>query len=361
MVWLFRCFFLAGIFFLVACSEMAYYQQAAVGQLSLLAKREPIEELLSRESTSAKLRAKLELILAARKFAVTELSLPTGNAYLDYVDIKQRYVIWNVTAAKRFSLEGETWCYPFVGCQTYRGYFAQSEAQQFAQKLSDRGLDVYVSGVTAYSTLGWFDDPVLNTFITRSDPNLAALVFHELAHRVVYIDGDTAFNESFATAVELAGLKRWLEKHDQADQLAKIRRRKHYHQRFTQLVLATNTELKKLYKTPLDSETMLNRKRAIIEQLRRKYAAMSKSWSFRGYDRWFASEINNAKLITVANYQDYVPAFARLLQQCNHDFPRFYKAVERLGALPVKQRRQQLKSLASESALAASPLEITPD
>ncbi|PID41669.1 MAG: hypothetical protein CSB48_13545 [Proteobacteria bacterium] len=346
----FRCFFLLSLLFHVACSEMAYYQQATAGQLSLLASRTPIEEMLNRESTSAALKAKFKLVLAARKFAATVLSLPAGEAYLDYVDIKQPYVIWNVTAADEFSLEGKTWCYPFVGCQSYRGYFAQSDARKFAKALSGQGLDVYVSGVTAYSTLGWFDDPILNTFINRSDPGLAALLFHELAHRVVYIDGDTAFNESFATTVELAGLRLWLEKHNLADQFAIMKQRKHYHQVFTRLVLETNARLKKLYATSLDRQTMLNRKQAIIEQLRQKYAAISKSWPFRGYNHWFESEINNAKLITVANYHDYVPAFTRLLQQHNYDFPQFYKEVERLGALPPDQRKKQLEALVNPSA-----------
>ncbi|MCG8613983.1 MAG: aminopeptidase, partial [Pseudomonadales bacterium] len=196
---------------LSACSELTYYFQATQGQLGLLAAREPIDELVTPESTtSAAVKNRLQFIQGVRTFAETALVLPVGDAYADYVEVGAPYVIWNVSAADEFSLDGKQWCYPIVGCQTYRGYFNQQDAEQYGEILRKEGLDVWVGGVEAYSTLGWFDDPVLSTFLKRDNTSLAALLFHELAHRVVYIAGDTAFNESFATAVELAAIQIWL-------------------------------------------------------------------------------------------------------------------------------------------------------
>ncbi len=334
--------------FLVGCSELAYYSQASYGQLSLLAAREDIETLLNDRNTPEPLVRKLRVVQEARRFAQQHLGLEPEANYSAYVDTGRPYVLWNITAAPRYSLSAKHWCYPVVGCQSYRGYFAQADAEAAATELSDAGWDVHVSGVAAYSTLGWFDDPVLNTFVYRSDTDLAALIFHELAHKVLYIPGDTVFNESFATAVENAGIQQWLSAQDQDTQFREYQTRFHYRQVFTELVLDTIDQLRALYAefpSPPSHDTDLDaRKQHLLNTLRETYFATTKHWNFRGYDHWFNTPLNNAKLITVANYHTYVPHFQALLIQHGHDYGKFYQAIKALSELPPNVRIVQLKN-----------------
>ena len=205
-----------------------YLMQAAGGQMELVSKREPIHSVLSNPATTEKLRGRLEYVTAARDFASRELGLPDNASYRSYADLQRPYVVWNVFAADEFSVEPKRWCFPIAGCVVYRGYFKESAAQAYALKMRMRGNDAMVGGVAAYSTLGHFKDPVLNTMMGWSDAQLAGTLFHELAHQVVYIPGDSEFNEAFATAVEEVGLERPLVIDDLLEELARRAVRHHW-------------------------------------------------------------------------------------------------------------------------------------
>ena len=196
-----------------------YLLQAAGGQMEISAKREPIAEVIADAATPPQLRARLEYVANARDFASRELGLPDNESYRSYADLDRPYVVWNVFAAPEFSVEPRRWCFPIAGCVVYRGYFSEEAAQHYASRLRRRGDDAAVGGVAAYSTLGHFKDPVLSTMLGWSDAQLAATLFHELAHQVVYVPGDSEFNESFATVVEEAGLERWLTERRRSQEL----------------------------------------------------------------------------------------------------------------------------------------------
>jgi len=223
-----------------SCETVGYYTQAVGGQLSLLSKRQPIEAFLQKETTDAALAERLIQVQRIRAFAEQSLALPVGKSYASYVDLgrdpEQNYVVWNVFAAPNLSLDGKSWCYPVIGCAKYRGYFSQKAAQRYADKLAEQGMDTFVGGVTAYSTLGWLSDPVLSSFVHFTDASLAALLFHELAHKVFYISGDTEFNESFATAVAEEGLKRWLQVDQRGEELRAYRNRRAQRDRLLEII-----------------------------------------------------------------------------------------------------------------------------
>lgn len=332
------------------CSEILYYGQATKGQLGLLLARDDIRELIEDESTPPVLRQRLHYLLQARQFAEEQLSLPTGDAYLDYVSLDRTYVLWNITAAEEFSLNGHQWCYPVVGCQSYRGYFSEESAQEFAHSLRSSGLETWVSGIDAYSTLGWFDDPVLSTFMKRDDTALAALLFHELAHRVLYIDGDTAFNESFATAVEQASVKRWMQARGTPDNYARYLENKNAYRAFVEMILTTNRDLKALYQSDIQIEEKRQQKQRIFADLKDKFSMACKSNSpLCRFQPWVNDGMNNAKLITVTNYHQHVDAFSRLLAKNADDFAAFYKEAAHLGELSEAQRLAALRQLNDEA------------
>jgi predicted aminopeptidase len=333
------------------CSEILYYGQATKGQLSLLLAQDDIRDLIEDENTPPDLRHRLSYLLQARQFAEEQLSLPTGDAYLDYVSLDRDYVLWNITAAEEFSLSGHQWCYPVVGCQSYRGYFSEKAAKDFARSLHSSGLETWVSGIDAYSTLGWFDDPVLSTFLKRDDTALAALLFHELAHRVLYIDGDTAFNESFATAVEQASVKLWMQARGTPDNYARYQENKNAYRVFVTMILATNQDLKKIYQSDLPVEEKRQQKQNAFADMREKFAqACTTDPTLCRFQGWVNGEMNNAKLITVANYHQHVDAFMRLLTMHADDFSAFFKEAARLGELPEAQRQLALKQLSDEAS-----------
>jgi predicted aminopeptidase len=335
---------------LVSCDSLQFYTQAIRGQLSIVSKRENIQSLVDDPATDAALRTQLETILEIRHFAEAELALPVKNNFSSYVNLERPYVVWNVFAAPEFSLESEDWCFPVAGCVTYRGYFSEAAAKNFASNLESEGKDVYVGGVAAYSTLGWFADPVLNTVINRDEFRLAALIFHELAHQVVYMPGESEFNESFATAVELEGLRRWVER--EGDSRASSNRvenailENEYRQEFVALVQSYRPQLESLYKEAISLGEKRRAKAALIDQLRGDYAVKKEQWQgYDAYDGWFASEINNAKLNTVATYFNLVPAFDALLISVDSSLPDFYEKVEEFSELEAVERKAALASL----------------
>lgn len=325
------------------CESTRYYGQAIRGQYSLLEKRRPISEIMVDAESPEFLRHKLAFILTVRQFAENELKLPVKNNYLTYVDLEEPYVVWNVFAAPEFSMTPKTWCYPIVGCAAYRGYFAQGDASEYANRLDDDGYDVYVAGVTAYSTLGWFDDPVLSTFLQYSRLRSAALIFHELAHRILYVKGDTAFNESFATAVEQEGIQRWMNVSRRSADYRNYLKRYDRHQRFVQLVLRYRRKLDALYESDASELEKREKKATVIKALRHEFDRLkSDENGMSAYEDWMKNSLNNAKIASVSAYHDFVPAFHKMLAQSQGDLNRFYSACRKLARTPKDQRHQIL-------------------
>lgn len=333
------------------CSTLSYYAQSVGGQMEVLNKRRAVAGMLEDPDTSPRLRQRLTRALEIRAFAAEALALPDNPSYRSYADLERPFVIWNVFAAPPYSLEPLRWCFPLVGCVAYRGYFARADAQAFAAEMRALGYDVFVGPVPAYSTLGWFEDPLLNTMIHWPEPELAGLLFHELAHQVLYVADDTTFNESFATAVEREGVRRWMEATAQNDAYGDYLRRLQFESQFINLVLTTRTRLQALYATGTDPEVVRARKRQAFARMRARYLALRASWQgYARYDAWMEQDLNNAQLASVAAYHRYVPAFQKLLARHDGDLPAFYAAAARLGAMPKARRHAALQALLPETA-----------
>jgi predicted aminopeptidase len=345
------------------CETCSFYRQAIVGQYRIVAARRPIDKVLADPQTSTNLSQKLRLVLRLREFAEKDLKLPANGHYLRYADVGRRYVVWNVHAAPPFSLEAKTWWYPFVGSLEYRGYFAEKDARRYGGKLEHKGLDVYVEGVEAYSTLGWFRDPVLNTFIHHDEAELAETIFHELAHQKVFVGGDTDFDEAFATAVGQEATRCWLLASGDTNALESYGARQRREVQFVQLVTMSRQKLEAVFTNspcseksrqlaPLSPPACQQAKQQITAQLRRDYGALKALWGgFAGYDPWFEQPLNNAQLNTIATYYDWVPAFQRLLRDSGDDLERFYAAVKALAKRPKKERARRLTELLQNIAI----------
>ena len=327
---------------LTAC----YYVQATRGQLEVLSRREPIDELLASSETDAELGRRLRLVLEARRFSVDELGLPDNKSYRSYADLERDFVVWNVFAAPEFSLEAREWCYPIVGCVSYRGYFSAAAANREAEKLRDQGYDVAVGGVPAYSTLGNFNDPVLNTMMRWDDVKLVSTLFHELAHQVLYIKDDTAFNESFATAVEEIGIERWLDEHGSPGDMAAYRAQKDLYRRLVGLVDAAREDLADYYGRDIDAESMRALKSARLERLAGDVRAELRA-AGRGEDHWLTNELNNARLLPMSLYDGQVPAFLALFRDCGFELGCLYEKAAGIAALDREERDARLAALAA--------------
>lgn len=341
-----RSFCLAVLLMLGGCETASFYGQAAYGHWQILANKQPIEDMLQQATLEQKVRQKLELIQQVREFAKTELSLPVGDNYRDYTDIQRPYVIWNLFAAPALSIEPLSWCFPVAGCVSYRGYFDEQAARQKAEELKARGFDVYVGGVAAYSTLGWFDDVVLSTFIARSDTSLLALLIHEIAHQQLYIKDDTAFNESFARAVEIEGVQRWFALHDQQQAFKDYIDDQRRHAAWVALLAAYRQKLAQLYQSSQSQEEKLANKQNLLADLGLAYTDFKVQWqNYSGYDRWMSDSLNNAKLATVGDYNDWVPAFRQVLREEKGDWLAFYQRCKVLSEMDRTQRDQSLRQL----------------
>jgi predicted aminopeptidase len=326
------------------CESVRYYTHVTSGQLSIINHRQPIKKIIADPLTDPVLTHKLERILEIREFAEKDLSLPINGNYLNYVDLKRPFVAWNVGAAPEFSLVPKTWYYPIVGHASYRGYFSQEKATAFADKLRNDGFDVYVGGVTAYSTLGWFSDPVFNTIIRGSDEAAAALIFHELAHQILYVPDDTTFNESFATAVEQEGLRRWMDNNGNQTGYGEYLAQRQRREAFIALITKYRQILEELYRQDLDRQDMRQRKATVIASLKDEYETLKSTWGgYAGYDAWFDNQLNNAKLNSVGAYYDLVPAFNRLLDNQDGNLEAFYKKCRSLVDLPPLERNKRLR------------------
>jgi predicted aminopeptidase len=330
----------------VGCTSISYYAQSLEGHVEIMAARKNVATLIHDPSTPEALRAKLTSASAIRRFATQELALPDNSSYRSYVDVGRNDVTLAVFSAPQFSLAPVTWCFPVFGCVPYKGYFSRKDALENAAGLQRQGLDVYVTGITAYSTLGWFSDPLLSTMLRQNDTYLASLVFHELAHQKVYVNGDSAFNEAFAVSVETTGTRKWLGATGNRAGLRSYEADRRRKADFLGLIAKTRDELSQIYGSPRRPEQKAAAKAATIDRLRMRYRQMrDQRWAgYRGYDAWFDSPINNAKLAATAVYGEEVPAFLRLFDLCSGDYPRFYASVRRIGNLPASSRAEALKA-----------------
>ena len=331
---------------LCGCDTLRYYSQAVSGHLDLMRRAAPIDEELGRDAVPAALKAKLQAVLRIREFASRELGLPDNGSYKRYADLGRPYALWNVFAAPEFSIEPLSSCFVLAGCVSYRGYFREADAQAEGAALRAQSYDVYVGGVPAYSTLGWFDDPVLNTFIQYPEAGLARLMFHELAHQVLYVRNDTRFNESFAATVEQAGVERWLAQSGSDRDRAAYERLQRMRNEFVALILKYRAILEPYYRQDLPVEEKRLGKARVLAEMEEEYRQLKASWGgFAGYDRWFARKPNNATLASVALYTELVPAFRALLEREGGDLPRFYSAAKDLAKLPKEERDARLGSV----------------
>ena len=321
-----------------------YVMQAATGQWHVTHERVPIDKVIADPHTSAAVRSQLEQVQAARDFASQDLGLPDNNSYRSYADIGRPFVVWNVVATPEFSITPEHWCFPVAGCVAYRGYFHEEAARKFAWEMAAKGFDVTVGGVPAYSTLGKFSDPVLSSMLRYGDDELAATIFHELAHQLLYVRDDSAFNEAFATTVEDAGLERWIAHQGGGMRIREYRDEQAREAAAVKMLSATRARLAQLYASGVPVPVMRERKRQILAELAKQIRATEyrEKVTYPLYDEWIAEGLNNAQLASIATYYDCVPGFRRLLAQADHDLPRFYAAARELSKLPRAQRHAQL-------------------
>jgi len=337
---------------LSGCSTL-YVMQAATGQWHVMRARKPIDKVLADPRTPETLHDTLTEVQAAREFASRELKLPDNRSYRTYADIHRPYVVWNVVAAPELSVHPKQWCFPIAGCVAYRGYFSEKRARKFAASLSKRGFDVTLDGVPAYSTLGKFSDPVLSTMIRYGPDELAAIIFHELAHQLLYVKNDTQFNEAFAVTVENAGLERWLTLNGHADRFQRYRKDSAREREYVDLFARTRAQLAQLYASGLPVAEMREKKAERFEKLATEIRDLEQRDGERStlYEGWIKEGLNNARLASEANYYNCVPGFERLLAEQGNDLPRFYAAARELARLPIAKRHEQLcRSLAPTPA-----------
>ncbi len=344
-LWLCAC--AATILALSGCQSVRFYSQAAAGQYEILAHQKLVADLIADPATDPKLKAKLELVNRIRKFAAEELKLPAEKSYLKYVDLHRPYVVWNVNVAPPLSLEPKTWWFPIVGRVSYRGYFSEEAASNYAKIWQKKGWDTFVGDVPTYSTLGWFRDPLLNTFVFEPEAELADTIFHELTHQRLFISGDTDFNEALATMVAGEGVRRWFNAASNSQAYAKFTKDEEQGRDFVKLVMSMRAELRKLYAdVRLSEQARLRRKTEIVDDARADYGKLKEKWGVKksGYDGWFAEPLNNAQINTVAAYYDFVPAFQAVLRADNGDLEKFFADVTALSKLPLAQRHDALNA-----------------
>jgi len=332
----------------VSSERVRYAASAAVDHLQLMASRVPVQSLIDAPDTPPELRAKLETVLRARRFASEELALPDNASYQHYIEVGRPEVGWNVFAAPEFSLEPLEWCFPVAGCVVYRGYSSEANARAFAGELSEQGNDVYVARFTAYSTLGWFEDSLLSTFMDRRVEYVVGIILHELAHQQLYVAGDSDFNEAFAMTVEHEGLRRWLRSEGGAEALNRVRVGWDRNDKRTRLMLRTRGSLGELYAGGLSTAEMREEKKALLDELRQSLCVIDADCASKEASRPVAREkrpLNNATLAAVATYSDLVPAFERLLAREDGDLARFYEQVAVIADLPANERGERLAAV----------------
>jgi predicted aminopeptidase len=328
------------------CANLGYYAQAVDGHSNIRNKIRPIHAVISDPSADPALKRSLATILKLREFANRKLKLPDNESFTTYADLGRRFALWNVSATPELSLHPEQWCFVAIGCVSYRGFFSEAEANRFADDLRKKGYDVSVGGVRTYSTLGWFKDPILNTFLGYSDTELAQLIFHELAHQVVYVRDDSTFNESFATAVELEGIARWMKEHGTEKQRVLFNAAQERKAASAALMVDYRKRLEDLYASGESDDEKRVGKARIFAELREKMSSLvADKTKAANYSRWLEQHLNNAHLATVSTYTHLVPAFRALLAQHEGNMDKFYDAVRALGRLPAAERAALLHGM----------------
>ncbi len=329
--------------FLTGCSQLGYLAQAARGQLEITFSRKPIDEVLANNQVTPQTKERLELVKRIRQFAIEELDLPENSSYTTYSELGRRHVIWNVIAASPYDLTLKTWCYPITGCISYRGYFSEKNASSYQESLIEEGYDTDLYGVAAYSTLGWLSDPVLDTFLFYPDYALAGLIFHELAHQVLYVRDDSAFNEAFATAVEQEGVERWMRAEGNPGEISQYRAAKEKNARIIELILDYRKRLGDVYATSSESG-LAEEKARVLREMTEAYQSLSKSgMGTRFWDQWFEEGANNARLGGIATYHNLVPAFRAAIAK-SETMAMFYKIVTEQGKKPYSVRNIWLQN-----------------
>ena len=340
------CAALLAALALTGCAGVEYYAQSVSGHLGLMYRARPVETVIAAPDTSPRLAARLRTAMEIRDFASDTLALPENASYRRYVELDRPYVVWTVVAAPELSLEPRHWCFPVAGCLSYRGYFSESAATEYAGALESEGWDVTVAGVRAYSTLGWFDDPLLSSMVALPEHFLAGIVFHELAHQRLYVPGDTEFNESFAVVVERAGVRRWIEAAGRGDLAERHMVAAERRAAFLDLARATRRELEAVYASSRSDGQKREAKIRRFERLRSRYAALRATWAGGPtYDFWFERGVNNAAIALLSTYDRWVPALEALLARSGGDLRAFYRAGDALAALSPHERRARLEAL----------------
>jgi len=357
MAWLMVCM-------ISGCSDIPYYWQSAQGQWDITQGKHNIDELILQHehahptktdltelkarptlSQAQKLNTQLKLVRTVREFSVKQLHLPQTKSFTQYADLGRNYVVKNLFAATEFSTELYTWCYPVIGCASYRGYFDEDMLNEYKAELAQQGYDIHVANVSAYSTLGWFDDPVLNTFVYRPEYQLVGLLIHEIAHQQIYIDDDTNFNESFASAVEQAGIQQWFDMHGKPEQLQLYQKAQQDKRTIIRLITTIREDLKQLYQQKVSDNEKRSRKQKRLQLAIKQYDDLKATHHLGNhYDNWFAQGLNNAKLGSMSAYTIYVDAFLAMLSASDNRFPRFYAHVASLAELEKTQRHECLQA-----------------
>ena len=328
-----------SVMLLSACADIGYYWHSTKGHLSIMDKRVDIATLLEDPDLDTQLRSRLLLVQKIRTFSIETLALPDNGSYTNYARLDRPYVLKNLFAAPEFSTRLLSWCYPIAGCASYRGYYDEDLLAEFVATLKKDNSDIHIGKVPAYSTLGWFDDPVLSSFIHWPETRLAGLIFHELTHQRLYVDNDTLFNESLASAVQRAGTERWLKSRHKFDEIAQVRDSNLYRQAVVELIETTRTELRGLYETEISLEAKRKQKQRILDTAIKRHASLALSFNKKGgYTDWFSSGLNNAKLASVSAYTVHVLAFMNMMDAREGDFEKFFVYVETISALPKSKR-----------------------
>jgi predicted aminopeptidase len=346
LIWL--CLSLGG------CANLGYYAQAVDGHLDIHKRVRPIDEIIADPASDPRLQRTLSLVVRLREFAKQELKLPGNQSFTTYADLGRRYAVWNVSATPELSIEPKKWCFVAAGCVSYRGFFSEAEANHFADELKMKGYDTAVGGIRSYSTLGWFKDPILNTFLGYSDTELAQLMFHELAHQLVYVQDDSTFNESFATAVELEGIARWLKQYGEEGQRAAFDAEQEQKTESIALMLEYRKRLETLYASGQTETEKRTAKAAILAELVQRMARHESGTQASDYEKWLATHLNNAYLASVSTYTQLVPEFQALLARQGGDIERFYDSVRELSRLPKAERIALLRKADRRSFSASS-------
>ena len=327
------------------CSNVSYFSQAIVGHFRIMGSRVPIENILKTNHLDIESKNKLKLVLEVRAYAVEELGLPKNKSYTVYSDINSRFLGWNVYSAPKFSVEPKKWCFPIAGCVVYRGYFSKKVALEFARKMDERDFDVFIGAFNAYSTLGWYNDPVLRSHLRLNPIRLAGLIIHELAHQKFYVSGDSRFNEGFAVTVERAGVLRWLKSAGGDDHIVQASKMWDKEDLIVAKILKARTQLRNIYLRELDSKSLAQKKNSIFQDLKSDLCGGNCSGINLPNTNGEEFELNNAYLVPIDTYYSLVPVFQSILDSLGGSLPQFFEKVEELGELPFEERQREIESL----------------